>query len=656
MADPLLEQTMEIPQTDLTVPDMGITVPDFNIIIPKPFNLADQSKSDLDKIRDECMDKVRTWEKRMSDFFNEYIVYTESWRVKPRERISKKPTGLFNSKSAETHRAVETRATFWLRSLTASDPFFEAVAEGLDQNGEEVTEENIYAAERVLVKQLQASHFKSKLYRSLNSVALFGSCVVEEPFVKRGGVEYTDFVFRSMLKTAFNCSVMDMELSDFIATIDFPTKWMLTAMAKSGGEYWNLDEVKRIIKESANVSSTNLNTNTNVFNRLQESKQRAGYVSSDPDIYEFINYHGRIETENPVIQALWESEERQDNPEDVDFSIGILNGQTPIKLHVEQYGDWHTRFKIAHDCLFEDEPLGYGVGRIGRKSQREQDIIISRVNDLILMGVYSMWKVGKYAGLKSQQLNISPNAMIELEDVTQMERLGIDLNAIQMAINALAMMREDFRTSVGAQSNLQAQLTKASATESAIAQNEAVRGISVHAEMIAETFLREHIEQSHVNNLNYLDVPIWVQSTGTQKPMFYNKENLPANVGFLIKIVLDKDFRPERILRLREALDITTSIRNIVPQSINAVVPLFEEYFRSMGMNPRLLNRPKPMNQQLEEQMQRAQRMGQNPQLMNENAGEVASEQAGAGEENNTIGTPMGQISASSNQPLIGGL
>ena len=41
----------------------------FNIIQPKPFILADQNKADLDKIVQEIMDKVTTWDKRMSTRF-----------------------------------------------------------------------------------------------------------------------------------------------------------------------------------------------------------------------------------------------------------------------------------------------------------------------------------------------------------------------------------------------------------------------------------------------------------------------------------------------------------------------------------------------------------------------------------------------------------
>lgn len=627
----------------------------FNVIIPKPFSISSQPKEHLEKIRDEVMDKVKTWERRQSGFFGEYQVYADSWRMKPKTSGSKKPSGLFNSRSGETHRATETLATAWERMITASDQFFEAVAEGYDDFGRELTEADLYATEKVLVKQLRWSKYKEKSLRSLRSLGIMGTVVFEEPFISlpygdgQKVKEYTDFVFRSLLKTGFDTSVYDIDMSDYIFTVDFYTKWRLLNLATLEGDVWDRGALENYIKEATN----NLQKGTDVYDRVMASKQRAGYSDMDKDLYELISYHGRLDTENPVIQAYWESEGRQDDPKFCDFSVGILGGEKVVKFHPTQYGTWHSRFKVAHYKLFEDEPVAYGVGRIGRKGQRELDVTTSRANDILMFALYSMWKVGRYAGLKANQLNIKPWNIVELEDVNQLEPIRPDIQAIVQALAMMTMSKEDFRTTVGAATNLQAQLTKASATESAIAQNEAIRGVSVHAEIIAETFVREHIETMHLNNLNYLDNEIWVSSTGTQKPGFYNRNNLPRNIGFEIKTVTDKDFRPERVQRLLEALNLSTSIRNLVPSALNTILPLFEEYFRALGMNPRKLREPIPVNQQLEMALQRMNSKGGAP--ANEVAGEMAGEEAGSGA--NVTESPVGPVETSpNNMSLVSGL
>lgn len=628
---------------------------DFNLLIPKPFSLEAQSKSDKDKLRDEVMDKVKSWERRMNGFFNEYQVYADSWRVKSQKSRAKKPSGLFNSKSGETHRAAETLGTFWLRSLTATDQYFEAIGEGLDDAGQEVTQEQLYACEQIITKQLRVSHYKEKLLRALRSIAVFGTAIFEEPFMsmpyKNGTAkfEYTDFVFRSLLKTAFDTGVWDINMSDFIATIDFPNKYLLKRWSKSQGEYWDSAAVQEYLDKVGDLGmkdAGSLNKSTGVWDRVNESKTRAGYTEIDNSVFELINYHGKIDTENPMVAAYWESEGRQDDPADFDFTIGVLNGDPVVRFHETQFGTWHSRFKVAHFKTFEDEALGYGVGRIGRRIQREIDTTLSRTNDTAMKGVYSMYLVGRYAGIKANQLGINPNGLVEVEDVDQVKPLPIDTNVIAHMLAMIVGNREEFRATVGAQTNLQGQTNNTSATEAAIAQTEGVRGASVHAEIIAETFLREHVETMHFNNLEYLDEPIWVSSTGEEKPGYFNRENLPRSIGIQMKIVTDKDFnRTERAASVLKGLELWSSIRNNFPPSVNAIPELAKEWFRMMNLNPRLLTKPMSVQDQLGMALKQAQQNNQAPALGNELAGEAAGAQAGSGA--NIQSTPVGLVPTS---------
>lgn len=640
------------PPSLITSPDMGVEFP--AIHTPQPFSLSTCDPVALGKIRDEIMDKVRAWEQALQPFFLEWQELSMNWRVQSRVKTgAKRPTGFHDSKSGETHRAAETLATVWFRMMTAADNFFEAVPKGLNAMGQELTPNDLYAIEKVLMTQLRTFHFKEKLLRSLRSLALFGTVIFEETWRQRIGAdgmayaEGTDFEHRSLLQTGFDTTVYDIDMSDFIFTVDFPTVWRLREWARSSPDIWDKSKIAPYLENTEYSKNTNeLKKGTQVFNRITERQQRAGYNVTDRNIRELISYHGKLDTNNSVIQQYWESEGRQDDPGDCDFTAGLLQGDEIVKFHMTQYRTWHSRFKTANFKLFELEPLAYGAGRIAKKTQRLIDVTDSRMDDILHFALYGMWKLGRFSGIKPSEFQIKPWNIIQLEDINQLEPLRPDMNAVVQALAMQLQRRDELRANTGATANLQAMDTKATATEATLTQSEAIRGAGVHAEIIAETMIREHLEQMHINNLDNLDAAIWVAISGEQKQREYNKNNLPRNVGFEIRIVTDKNFRPERTKKILEALQMCTSIRNMVPGSINAVQPLFDEFFRTLDLNPRLLTRPIPIADQLIDSVNRAQRMGKlGPAgLQDEQHAEMMGDGSGGGA---NITTPMGAVPTS---------
>ena len=269
--------------------------------------------------------------------------------------------------------------------------------------------------------------------------------------------------------------------------------------------------------------------------------------------------------------------------------------------------------------------------------QREMDITESLVNDKATFDVLNMWKIGKYSGYDQKQFIAEPLKAVELEDISQMAPLVGDPRVLQQMMGLIGVRREDFRDVTGAKTNLQGQITKASATESAIAQNESIRAAGVHARIMANV-LRKHLDQSHVNNLNYLDEPIWVSLTGGQMPALINKNKLPINIGFIVKVITDRDFRPGEIQNITQALQILTSAGTIIPTSINAVLPLMKQLFRKLGLNPALLSEPISQQDQLD---LKAQRML---------SGKAPEAQGEFGEDANLLETPVGPVETSNVQ------
>ncbi len=616
----------------------------FNIVQPRPFILKDQDKADLNKIKDEVMDKVTTWDRRMSSkFFPTYFRGADSWRIKPTDPKNRTKQ-LFNSKSGESHRGAETLATLWHRMIFANDPPFEAIGQGVDSMGLPVSEDDIYATEGVLLEQQKVAEVKRKFLRTVRSLASFGTITVENPFVSRPygygrkNMEYTDWVFRPMTRTGFDTAVYDIRESDFIFTIDFISKYALRNLASLDAEWWDMEVVERHIKDFGKGGISN----SSMSSRLKDSRARAGYYDQDAEVYENINYHGRLDADNSVIQNF--ANYQGVDPKFVDWSVGVMDEMEVSKFHMTQYGDWHTRFLNATYKEFEDEPLGYGIAQIGRRLQRDMDINESMTNDLLSAFTLMMMKVGKYAGYSEKQMIFEPLKIFELEDINQMAPLTPDPNAFKVALEMINLRREDFRNIIGAQTNLQAQITGASATESGIAQTEAIRGAGVHAELIGEMY-RQFLEISHVNNLNYLDEPIWVGLTGSKKPMLVDKNRLPINVGFKVKISTDKDFRPERMKVLTGLLQIEASIRSFIePEiSVNAIRELHHEIWTNAGMNPRALNQPITAVQRMESMAGRMP--GQNGQGQ---PADVQGEQASLGQPGGGgMETPVGPVPTS---------
>ena len=645
------------------IPSMPIIPGMPGLMLPRVFDLADPAhKHALDKLKGEVIDKSSHWESRMTTFFGEYDEYVDSWRIVAK-RSGGRPKALFNSKSGETHRAVETQATFWFNQLTSADPFYYFQGEGMDQYGREVSEVELQAVEATIRKQLQYIRFTEKLMRGLRSLSLFGTMIMECPWTSfpygdgEKTFEGTDLILRPLLTTGFNPFVFDLDQSEFIFTIDFPTVWMLRNWARNSKKDWNLGEIEKIVLEHGSENSAGA-SKTSTYSRVLTRKQRAGYQVIDNNNWEFIKYHGRIDMSDPEVESFisqyWESEGRQDDPGNCDFSAGVLNEAGVVNFHATPFKTWHHLFKIAHSKLLELEPLGYGVGKIGRKRQKELDALESRTNDLTMFNVLPMWKIGKYAGVDVSKLTIKPWNFVELENIDQLEPIKANIEALPYSLNMQEIWKQDFRASNHAVDSMQGITNKSSATGQVIAQNESARVGNVMAKIIADSFLREFLQTCHTNNTYLMDNGFWVKAMGSPKPFYVNKDNLPLNVGVFIKLTTDRDSRPEVIQNVIQAMQIFTSIRNIFDPvtAMNMEKVLTVKLLRAMGEDVRQLSAPVPVADQMLYQMRQQQRINPGGQMNQENQGEKRGEEAGgggAGGNGNMITTPVGPVSSSPN-------
>ena len=615
------------------------------------FRLSGQDEGELGKLATDVSSKVSQWDHVFNGFFEEYDEAANSYRMLPRKFKSKRPDGLFNSRTGETNRATNTLASLQFRMLTNGDPPFELEAFGYDDFGKEIPEFELYGTEALINRQNQALHYKPELLKALRSLDLMGSVIIAEEWKRvfsgsaMGWISGTGFRLSPLIQTAFDPFTFDIGESDWICPIDFHSAAKLRAYSKSDPYGFDPELIQKIISETEANSGT---IDSETYTRIIDRKSRAGYNVADFNIYEVTSYHGRIDTENPVVQALWSEIGDGSDPADIDWIVRVINGTQVVGLWPCPSGSWHRKFKTASVNQFELEPIGYGVGRTGSKYQKELDTTQSRVNDLMMSAALNMWKIGRFAGLKGK-LAFAPNRGVELDDISQLEPLRPPIEAIPAIMAMLNTWKDDFRTITGATSNLQASVTTAtSATEAGLAQNEAMRGNGVMAEIIAETLIREDIETKHLNNLELLDEDVWVNVTGFNKPAAFNKRNIPRFVGFKVKVSTDRDYRPEVTQKLLQTLQIATSIRSIIPESVNVIRPILEHLFRSLGINPRLLSQPVPVRDQLMMRLARSKSGGAGNELAGEMAGEAADGNV------NVSQTPVGPVLSSPSSMDIG--
>lgn len=517
----------------------------------------------------EVKAKVEFWHDRMTSKLVGFNDMADMWRlIKP--NMPNDLAGFSNPQLTETTRATEAIGTFMFRGMTAQNPNYE-----LRSYNPNTSQEMLYQSERLIEVQKTQTQYNRKLLRSLRSVALFGTVPIERPWVRcLPSLEATDFIPRSLLQVAFDPLCMDITLSPWHATIDFVTEEQLMKAARDMPEVFDPIAIQGCIGGSSGENKMS----PEIIQRLAN----AGYLSFGSQSTKTSKIHYLVTYYGPLQDVP--------NPEGKDWCIGILDESYLIRGHTSSYTKRPYDFSYLNE--FEMESYGYGVGFVGGAMQPEMNSNRGRMNDTMIFSLYNMWIADRMSGIKTGQLRVKPWGVIEVEGGTKgLEPIRPQLEGINFALMLEKMEKEEFRSTTGASDSLQAMVTEASATESSIAQNEAVRRVSVMTEQQAEPLLRRHIQAMHENNLAFLDQPFWISATGQGKPpLRIFPGDLAQDVEVVVKVVTDKDFRPQRNKDIIQLLQILTSIRSDHPEigSFN-LRPWVEELARGVAIDPKLI-------------------------------------------------------------------
>lgn len=517
----------------------------------------------------EIKAKVEFWHDRMTSKLMGFNDMADMWRlIKP--TMPNDLSGFSNPQLTETTRATEALGTFMFRGMTAQNPNYE-----LRSYNPNTSQSMLWQSERLIEVQKTQTQYNRKLLRALRSVALFGTVPIERPWVRcLPSLEATDFIPRSLLQVAFDPLCMDITLSPWHATIDFVTEEQLMKAARDMPEVFDPIAIQSCIGGSSGENKMS----PEIIHRLAN----AGYLSFGSTNTKTSKIHYLVTYYGPLQDA--------ENPEGKDWCVGILDESYLIRGHVSSYSKRPYDFSYLNE--FEMESYGYGVGFVGGAMQPDMNANRGRMNDTMIFSLFNMWIADRMSGIKTSQLRVKPWGVIEVEGGTKgLEAIRPQLEGINFGILLEKMEKEEFRSTTGASDGLQAMVTEASATESSIAQNEAVRRVSVMTEQQAEPLLRRHIQAMHENNLNFLDQPFWISATGQGKPpMRIYPGDLAKDIEVVVKVTTDKDFRPQRNKDIIQLLQILTSIRSDHPEigTFN-LRPWVEELARGVAIDPKLI-------------------------------------------------------------------
>lgn len=581
-----------------------------------------------------CTERVGEWETGMSEFFGRWNEWAAAYEMKYVDG-ERRPRGISKNVTAETPRATNTLATSITRMQTSNDPPFELRSKaGLPEDSEK-----LFQMERRVNDILTMTEYKRNLLKGNRGMCLFGSQFYEKPLIQKPVGSSTP-IFEgtalrplSLLESAFDPGVQDAEESDFFARVTRVSRHSLRNMAVVNPEIWDQQEIEEAIKD-AQVGGSGAGESGFYRSSIEHRRINAGYSELKNKQMELILFNGRLPQEildSEMFKEMWAKFGRTDDPRMIDHTVGIVDRKRIVRFHPTPYGTWHHLYNVGHYIEFELEPMGYGVGALGGRLQKDMNTIMRYANDVAKFSLFNMFLAGRGSGLKTNSMNVFPWSAVPVDDVNQIKELRPQIEGITNGLKLQEFTREDFRAVTHASSTLQAVLTGATATESSLAQSEAIRAISLTAEVNGDSVLRPYL-RTVIRNL--LD----------QNP--FDTDLVDVDVD--PKLTTDKDFKPEYAKRLLDFLNLSTTIRNVMPIDFNPM-PILQYFARSVGINPREISKPKSQTDRLLEIMRRlgnGNSSGGDPSL----AGEVAA----AGAPDGNVADIPGPVPTAPNQSNLG--
>lgn len=515
------------------------------------------------EILDEVITKVSEYQTRMSTFMQDYNDWSDLFTVKKPQRNK---NSFSNPASTATFTAAKALAGTEYKMLTTQDPFFEF----LDVDGLAETDPvSISKATELIRTQLQYSKYNANLFRALLMKNVFGTVVVEEPFdvlpISHFGRKLPMLRFepRSLLQIAFDKGTTEIENGQWISTSDIVnTHWLKKQVENEGADTgWIKDEVDGAISKEA----CTLEINEYIRMRLVA----AGYDGNvwPENARELITYYGKLDCKD----------------DGVEYIVCVINRKYIVKFADNPIQTGRRPFRVAHYMKWELEPLGYGIGKLFGHLHKQINNNRQRVQDLSVLTAYSPMLRSRLAGVSDKDMILRPLAMVDTDDVNNtFGVIPINQNGVANGLNLESILLAEFRQATGATETLLATTSNGTtASETTLAQNEALRAVSIMAEIDGESLVKDHIINMHHHNTMFIKDKVQISANGI--PMEIYPKDIVLDLDVKILTTTDKSFRPARLEKLLSFYTAVTSIRQSHPDVLGIdLKPLIKEIAKAL--------------------------------------------------------------------------
>lgn len=530
--------------------------------LPSP-EMKGDSYSKADKVLNEIVGKLEDFENGMASFMQSVGEWGDLYKIR---KPVKRERAFSNPRLTEFFRACNALSTLLYRMMTAKDPYYSMFPVDMDADYA-----GLDVLNAVFRTQLKYGKHKPNLLKACSYLVPFGTVIVQEdyriigvsPFGRR--IPTTVFIPRVMDQVCFDRSTTDIDEADWISTSDITSSHALMRLAEESkliGTSWNAKALEVASNEPTSASTVN----DRVISRLSRdvlSGDESGFAKKK----ELVMYYGKLDCLN----------------DGVEYVVAAVNRRHLVRFHANRFQHGKRQFRIAKWIDF-DNPLGIGLGQILSPLHRSMDSNRQRTQDNIAMAAMNMWKRKKNS-VSDDNLVIRPLNVVDVEEDGDITALSVPVDGALAALKLEEILKQEFRAASGATDTLQALITDATASEVSLAQNEAMRNISVKAEQIAEPLVREHLEILHWNNVQNIKEPFNVNKAGLSHRIY--PADLQVDLDFETRVTTDKDFKPQRLEKLIQLVTTLTSTKSQHPDQIQiSILPLVKEIAYMLDVNP----------------------------------------------------------------------
>lgn len=514
------------------------------------------------QIIDEIVEKVEHDEATATAFMASVAEWGDLYKVRPPKRAERT---FSNPRQTEFHRAAMVNAILEYRMLTSADPFFEARSLSLNTDYDKID-----TLKHVWKTQLEAANYRANLMRALTFKPVYGTVICQEdyriigasPFGRR--LPVTTMTPRAMDQVFFDRAGLNFDEADWVATADITSKhalMQLAAEAKQLGAPWH----PKALEAAAHAAESKNTINFRVMERLR----RSGFTDEEAlsKKKEILMYYGKLDCCHDGIE----------------YVAALINRKYLIRFHANNFQHGRRGFSIAKHIDF-DQLRGYGLGDILGHQHRGMDANRQKAQDLGSFGAYNMWGRRKNS-FADEDATIAPLQFVDMDSKDDMWPITPDYRALEGILRLDDILKAEFRATSNATDTLQAIVTDATATASALAQNEALRAVSVRAEHSATPLVRRHLENNHWNNIQNIRAPFNINKAGVATRVY--PSDMMIDVQIEAKVTTDKDFQPKRLEYLLRELQILTSTKSDHPdQAQVSILPIIKAISSMLEVNP----------------------------------------------------------------------